>query len=193
MESFSAVLFLALIACGFAAHTFKWTDCSVASTRILTLTNFDLSPKPVKLPGNITVDLVGTLSRRLPANTHYKLNVTMDKKLLGHWHAVPCNKKVGTCLYDDPCEFLQTFSHNNTCPQSFIDNGLTCTCPFDPVKLNVQQAVVTVKSIPSQWGFLATGDFRARVEVLEGSNMIGCFTAELSIATPCTGFLCGRK
>lgn len=60
------------------------------------MTNFDVTPKPVHVPGNLTVSIVGDLSHTLPANSHYRLNVTMDKKLLGNWHAVPCAHKVGT-------------------------------------------------------------------------------------------------
>ncbi|XP_052086942.1 ganglioside GM2 activator-like [Mytilus californianus] len=196
MGSFSLIWFFTFVASGFALfathNTFKWSDCSDPNTRVLHMTGFDVSPKPVHIPGNLSVTIVGDLAHRLQTNSHYRLNVTMDKKLLSNWHAVPCAHKVGTCVYDDPCEFLQTFSSNHTCPQAFIDNGLSCTCPFDPVTLNVKNAAVEVKTIPQAWSFLANGDFRARVEVLDGSKMIGCLRAELSITIPCHGFLCGR-
>jgi len=58
--------------------------------------DFDVSPKPLKIPGNATVTLIGDIAHKLAANSHYRLNVTMDKMLLGHWHHVPCNHKVGT-------------------------------------------------------------------------------------------------
>ena len=50
---------------------------------------FDVSPKPLTIPGNATVTLIGILAHTLSANSHYKLNVTMYKQLLGNWHHVP--------------------------------------------------------------------------------------------------------
>lgn len=65
-------------------------------TRVIEMTTFDVSPKPLVLPGTATVTIIGNIAHQLAVNSHYRLNVTMDKKLLGHWHAVPCAKKVGT-------------------------------------------------------------------------------------------------
>jgi hypothetical protein len=56
----------------------------------------DMSPKPLTIPGNATITLIGNLTHTLPVNSHYKLNVTMDKQLLGQWHHIPCKNKVGT-------------------------------------------------------------------------------------------------
>ena len=66
-------------------------------TRVLTMKQFDISPKPLKIPGNVTVTLIGDIAHTLPANSHYKLNVTMNKKLLGNYrHPIPCANDVGT-------------------------------------------------------------------------------------------------
>lgn len=37
------------------------------------------------------------------------------------------------------------------------------------------------------------GDFRARVEIMKGHNIVGCLSVEWSIALPCHGFLCGGR
>ena len=66
------------------------------STRILTMEQFDMSPKPLKIPGNATITLIGNLTHTLPVDSHYILNVTMYKQLIGHWHRIPCKNKVGT-------------------------------------------------------------------------------------------------
>lgn len=66
------------------------------ATRAVTVSFFDLSPKPIQIPGNITSAYDITIHRRIGQNSHLRLNVTMDKKLLGRWHPVPCNYHVGT-------------------------------------------------------------------------------------------------
>lgn len=66
------------------------------ATRVITVSHFDIFPKPIAIPGNITTDYDITIHRRIPTNTHYRLNVTMEKKLLGNWHSVPCSRGVGT-------------------------------------------------------------------------------------------------
>jgi hypothetical protein len=40
--------------------------------------------------------LIGNLTHTLPDDSHYILNVTMYKQLIGHWHRIPCKNKVGT-------------------------------------------------------------------------------------------------
>lgn len=62
----------------------------------IVIDNFDVSPKPIEIPGNISVTLNSRIGRRLPADHHYRLNVTIAKNLLGNWHSIPCLKNVGT-------------------------------------------------------------------------------------------------
>ncbi|CAG2229579.1 SLIT2 [Mytilus edulis] len=71
-------------------------DTGDPATRVITVSHFDIFPKPIAIPGNITTDYDITIHRRIPTNTHYRLNVTMEKKLLGNWHSVPCSRGVGT-------------------------------------------------------------------------------------------------
>ena len=59
-------------------------------------------------------------------------------------------------LYDDPCEFLQSFAKGHSCPKAFTDNGLACTCPFNPVSLNVPPSTIYIGSVSAAWQFLAT-------------------------------------
>ncbi|XP_071136763.1 neurogenic locus Notch protein-like [Mytilus edulis] len=171
-------------------HIWKWSDCSIDRTGIV-IDNFDVYPKPIKIPGNISVTLNSSISRRLPADSHYRLNVTIDKKLLNHWHAVPCSKRVGTCVYDDVCEMMTEYFKNHTCPKIVTDHGLTCSCPVNGISYFINSFTTQLNSIPSSWYFLAAGDFRVRVELLHGGYMIGCLNVEWTITVPCHGFLCG--
>ncbi|XP_071137081.1 uncharacterized protein [Mytilus edulis] len=84
----------------------KWTDCSDPATRAITFSHFDLSPKPIRVPGNITTAYDITIHRKIAKSTHLRLNVTMDMKLLGHWHIVPCKTRVGT--WEEHFRYLNT-------------------------------------------------------------------------------------
>ncbi|CAG2213978.1 NOTCH1 [Mytilus edulis] len=78
-------------------HGYTGSICDKPIDRTgIVIDNFDVSPKPIEIPGNISVTLNSRIARRLPADHHYRLNVTIDKNLLGHWHVVPCTKNVGT-------------------------------------------------------------------------------------------------
>lgn len=66
------------------------------ATRVVYVESFDVSPKPIRIPGNISVTLNSNIAHNLLADSYYKLNVTVEKKLLNSYHAVPCNHHVGS-------------------------------------------------------------------------------------------------
>ncbi|CAG2230965.1 unnamed protein product [Mytilus edulis] len=77
-------------------YTGSSCDTGDPATRAITFSHFDLSPKPILVPGNITTAYDITIHRKIAKSTHLRLNVTMDKKLLHNWHTVPCAHRVGT-------------------------------------------------------------------------------------------------
>lgn len=70
------------------------------ATRSMNISYLDISPKPIRIPGNITSAYDIRINRRIGRyeNSPLQLNVTLDKALLGRWHAVPCLNKIGTWL-----------------------------------------------------------------------------------------------
>ncbi|XP_048258461.1 ganglioside GM2 activator-like isoform X2 [Haliotis rufescens] len=130
--------------------TIEWRDCGVGDSWV-SVKQFDISPTPLKLPGDITVSFDGTISHDIA--DQITLDVLMEKKLLGTFIMVPCQINVGTCHYTDPCHFLNTFKSRGTCPPQPTANGLPCTCPFSPDKLHLASSKFTVTGISDAWKF----------------------------------------
>lgn len=77
-------------------HTISLRVSGDPATRAITVSHLDFSPKPLRIPGNVTTAYDIKIHRRIGKDSHLRLNVTMDKKLLGRWHSVPCSRQVGT-------------------------------------------------------------------------------------------------
>ncbi|XP_063404377.1 ganglioside GM2 activator-like [Mytilus trossulus] len=174
------------------SQQWNWRDCSAPATRVVYVDNFDVSPKPIHIPGNISVTLSSNIAHKLLADNYYRLNVMIEKKLLGRYHIVPCIHGIGSCMYDDLCETMQEYLKNHSCPQIVTDHGFTCRCPIDGISLYMNSLPARLNSIPPKFFFIASGDFKVRAELLHGSLTIGCLEVELTLSTPCTGFVCGR-
>ncbi|XP_041354105.1 ganglioside GM2 activator-like [Gigantopelta aegis] len=118
----------------------KWRKCGTSHDWVH-VTKFDIEPKPVLLPGTISVTLEGDISHRL--GHQVTMDIIVEKQLLGTWVRVPCtgtHYNVGTCHYTDPCNYLRTFERDGQCPPQLQNNGIQCTCPFDPKQLRLTRA-----------------------------------------------------
>ncbi|XP_055955204.1 ganglioside GM2 activator-like [Patella vulgata] len=160
----------------------EWRDCANSADSWVSISKFDISPKPIPLPGDMVVELNSDLSHLL--KDAVGMDVVIEKELLGQFTKIVCVKNVGTCHYDDPCHFLNVFKTDAGCPKQLSDNGLPCTCPFNPLAINLPPSTFTVTKINSAWGFLATGTYRIKVTVTEKatSTVRGCLEAYLNIA-----------
>lgn len=178
-----ALLLLGIVVSTEAAG-FTWKDCVPSTTAhpYVTFTSMSLSPSPAVLPGDITVGMTGTVHHNF--GNDVRMRVTMQKQLLGAWTMVPCANKVGSCNYDNPCEFLSAFETSGTCPAQLAANGLPCTCPFNPSTINLPPSLFHVTHLNTAWSILATGRFRVRAEMIHGHDIVGCFEAELDLKVP---------
>ena len=57
----------------------------------------------------------------------------MKRKLAFFWIKIPCEKKVGSCYYEDVCIF-SPYKNDSTCPKLFTDFNIPCKCPVLKVK-----------------------------------------------------------
>ncbi|KAL5011142.1 hypothetical protein ScPMuIL_013447 [Solemya velum] len=155
---------------------FTFTDCGPSGKQI-TINRFSIGPDPAVVPGTLTVDLHGTITGVLPKDV--KMNVTMEKRLLGRWVGLPCVNNVGTCFHTNACTFLKAFEKSGVCPAQLQAHGLPCTCPFQPRELNLPSTDFQVTSLRQDWSFIASGIFHVRIEILNGNNrIIGCLDTE---------------
>ncbi|XP_061177341.1 ganglioside GM2 activator-like [Saccostrea echinata] len=171
--------------------TVTWRDCVPSSTAhpYVTFTSVSISPDLVVLPGNVTIGVQGTVHHHFGKDV--RMVVHMDKYLLGVWSKVPCHSNVGSCNYDNPCEFLSAFATSGTCPHQLEAHGLPCTCPFNPSDINLPPSVFEVTKINAAWNWLATGKFRVQAEMIHGNDIVGCFHVEMDIKVIGGGFIFG--
>ncbi|XP_048258343.1 ganglioside GM2 activator-like [Haliotis rufescens] len=159
--------------------TIEWRDCGVGDSWV-SVKQFDITPTPIKLPGDMTVTLDGTINHDL--SDQVTLDVLIEKNLLGLFTRVGCIKDVGTCHYTDPCHFLDTFKNRGTCPPQLTANGLPCTCPFSPMKLHLPPSKFTVTSIGDFWKLiLDDGELHVKITMNDKrtNQLRGCVEAYL--------------
>ncbi|XP_071114470.1 ganglioside GM2 activator-like [Haliotis cracherodii] len=159
----------------------EWRDCGVGDSWV-NVTTFDITPTPIKVPGDMTVTLDGTISHDL--TDQVTLDVLMEKKLLNIFTRVPCQGSVGTCHYTDPCHFLDTFKNRGTCPPQLTANGLPCTCPFSPKALHLPPSTFTVTGISDAWKFaLVDSEFHVKISMndKQTNQLRGCVETYLII------------
>ncbi|XP_033740486.1 ganglioside GM2 activator-like [Pecten maximus] len=177
------LVFLSLVSCGscfLTHHTFSFQNCGDNNTDYIHVTNFDILPKPITVPGILNVTITGDVRKSLGNDS--RLNVTIEKKLLGRWTKVPCVSSVGSCIYDNPCEFVQVFAaKGGKCPDAFVNNGIPCTCPFNPSQLSMPYSIFNISSIRDSFQWLVDGDFRFTVNVLKDTQNVGCFTTTMTM------------
>lgn len=59
-------------------------------------------------------------------------------------------------IYDNPCEFLSAFETSGTCPTQLETHGLPCTCPFNPLNIDLPPTLFEVTHLNTAWQVLAT-------------------------------------
>ncbi|XP_076445654.1 ganglioside GM2 activator-like [Babylonia areolata] len=164
------MLFLGL-ACVFAAvdgnvQLMDFTDCAqVTGPKLLTITQFTLTPNPFSIPGDVTVSGSFTLHQNVvPGSARVALTAEF-LWILGLWFELPCDSEtgMGSCEYD-VCELL-THLHSMT--------GISC--PLNAGTYTVSSTHITLPTIEDLQDYLAWTSFRLTVRVLDAEGReVGC-------------------
>ena len=78
-----------------ACHiSFRLSVIDHTSNAWIRITKFDITPYPVRLPGDMYVTIDSAITHKLESAT--SLDVLVEKKLLGRWTKVPCVANVGS-------------------------------------------------------------------------------------------------
>ena len=92
---------------------------------------------------------------------------------------------IGSCVYDDLCDLIKRFFkfNENNCPQSFIDNGFDCTCPFNlPIReLNINHSFQLPSAASTTFAFFAQGDFDITIKGTIGTTNILCLNMKFAM------------
>lgn len=177
-----------------------WTSCS-RSSNSLRITNLDIAPNPVYMPGNIYFTLAGYSSRTI-GSSRLILNIVRE----GSWFniPIPCIRKIGSCTYRDMCTMLDdmvtqdwlgiTHKLGQTIQSMLTKNGLNPgLCPQPPGMINVTRNVIELPKMPAALYWFAEGIYAVNLRVIDNSNNeeLVCLNMRLNIKQNhegCTGW-----
>eukprot|EP00047_Mylnosiga_fluctuans_P001380 m.220008 g.220008 ORF g.220008 m.220008 type:complete len:196 (+) comp10293_c0_seq1:2502-3089(+) len=163
---------------GLTLTKFAWKDCGDASNA-LHVTNLNLSPDPITIPGNLTVSLAAALSKA--AASPISADLVLKKGAL----KIPCIDNIGSCHYADICTLLEKIPLNpdGTCPAPLSTYKIPCRCPLGAGSWNIPNLEIAIpkpKSIPS---WLTNGDYSVAATLNAGGAQLLCLDVSISLHT----------
>ncbi|XP_058021745.1 ganglioside GM2 activator [Ahaetulla prasina] len=159
-------------------QNFAWENCGPPSEPAM-IKSLSVSPDPIAVPGDVTVTASGASTIVLSAPL--KAVVILEKKLGDIWIKVPCVDDIGSCIYDDTCALLDSFTPpGEPCPQPLQSYGLPCHCPFKAgtYSLPSSEFFIPNMDLPS---FLTNGDYKMRVVLSNGDQEMSCTKLSFSL------------
>lgn len=60
---------------------------------------------------------------------------------------------------DNPCELLSAFVLGNGCPCALLFSGIPCTCPFNPLSINLPPTVFEIRRVNEYFIYFFTVSF----------------------------------
>ncbi|KAL4631525.1 ganglioside GM2 activator [Arapaima gigas] len=167
-----------------ARHTqllrFSWKNCgppdSPAVLKILTI-----SPDPIVMPGDLTVEAAGRTSVML--RSMLRVNLTLEKEVAGFWVKVPCLDEIGSCVYPDVCQLLNmVVPPGQDCPEPLHTYGLPCHCPFKAGDYSLPKSDFYLPNVDLP-NWLTNGNYRAQVFLSNQQKDVGCLKVSFSLQT----------
>uniref|UniRef100_A0A8C4T4V8 MD-2-related lipid-recognition domain-containing protein n=1 Tax=Erpetoichthys calabaricus TaxID=27687 RepID=A0A8C4T4V8_ERPCA len=118
-----------------------------------------------------------------------KIQVEVKKNVWGFWIEVPCVDHIGSCTYNNVCEWL---NHNfsKKCPF-----GLTsCQCPVKQGEINIPETTFELPQLKLP-DFLSDGTYKITIKSTSGDQHIACFTTTVTLQTESSssGWLLGKQ
>lgn len=91
---------------------------------------------------------------------------------------------MGSCTYYDFCNTFIGFLDPNDCPQSFIDAGISCSCPLDIPEGSVDlfyNLDVPDFSQNRLLSFISIGDFDVKLVLNDPVGYFGCINLKFTM------------
>ncbi|XP_055895509.1 ganglioside GM2 activator-like [Biomphalaria glabrata] len=144
--------------------TYKYINCGDPKKELANLTSLVLGPDPLVFPGALYVEFAVKIHTLV--DTPLKADVVLEKKVGDSWLKIPCIGFIGSCEYDDVCEFLSLITE---CPQPFVDAGVPCKCPFQKgvYKLPKTEFDVEIPIFPP-------GDYHGKANLTRNDQSVAC-------------------
>ncbi|XP_059153257.1 ganglioside GM2 activator-like [Physella acuta] len=144
--------------------TFKYNNCGDPTKDLADLTQFVLGPDPLSFPGPLDVSF--SVSIKATLDTPIKADVTLSKKVGDAWLKIPCVGLIGSCTYQDVCQYLGLITQ---CPDPFVSAGIPCQCPFSQGTYTLPTAEFDVEV-----AIFPSGDYHAIANLTHNTNSIAC-------------------
>ncbi|KAK3776795.1 hypothetical protein RRG08_024572 [Elysia crispata] len=153
-------------------NRFQYINCGHPETDVFNLTSLVISPNPIQLPGTATIS--AGFKFRVTARSPIKLQVDFYRYVLGSWLKIPCVAEIGSCTYDDICEFLDLIP---VCPHQLVEAGIPCKCPFEQGTYTLPESKFVVP-----FPILPSGDYKIHSVYTNGESPGACLELYFSIA-----------
>jgi len=154
----------------FHALSLSWRNCG-PSVDPIQLKSLAITPDPIRIPGNFTIDGSADVGTVLP--TDVRASVFIERKVGPFFVKVPCVNNFGSCNYDNVCELW-----SQVCPKYAEKFGLPCECPIPANVYSVSNANVFIaKSVPPE----LLGEYRATADISSSQGHLGCVFIDLTI------------
>ncbi|CAF2862292.1 unnamed protein product [Rotaria sp. Silwood2] len=148
----------------------SWDNCGPSQDPVQ-LKSLDISPDPIKVPGNVTITGSVDVASQIPTDVHAV--VLLQRKVGPFFVKVPCVDNFGSCTYDNVCELW-----TELCSKYASRYGLPCECPIPVNTYSVSKATVLVsKHLPPE----LLGEYRATVDIGSSESHIACINIDLTI------------
>ncbi|XP_041348954.1 ganglioside GM2 activator-like [Gigantopelta aegis] len=147
-------------------QAFVWKSCEPAKDTTFDITQFNISPDPVSLPGTIIVRF--SINNKAKIYSPFKAAVEIKKKVLSTWIEIPCIEQFGSCNYDDFCQILGMIT---SCPAPFTEHSIPCQCPIDVGTFNLPATNFEIDvTLP-----LESGDYFAMFNATANAKFSACY------------------
>lgn len=158
---------------------FSWSNCG-DSLDPIQLKQLRVSPDPVPLNGNITLDLNCLVTET--ANAPISADFEVERRIFWLWVKIPCLDGLGSCHYNDVCKVIP-FPPSEPCPDPFPRFKLPCRCPALKGHYIVKNSTFSVPGIVSYLpSWLISGDYYVHGVAYKNSTRLGCYSVYASVS-----------
>jgi len=172
----ATIVFVALLAVALAGEEFSYECCGNPNVDPLVIKSMSVSPAPIKQGQNVTVSMDVNVAVDF---TDFKVVLVMEKATSsGKWIKIPCIDDIGSCTYDNACDFLAKIPESE-CPTAILPFG--CHCPIKAYDYVVRGA--TYGPVPSL-GPIGSGTYRVQVTAtsIATGKLVFCYIFHATLA-----------
>jgi ganglioside GM2 activator len=118
------------------------------------------------------IKVSGSLSTEVNLIGPVKASVSLKRSVWGIWIPVPCTKKLGSCTYNNLCDY--GYPQNKTCPEVFLKNNVPCRCPL----LKGNYTIMPTFDMPTKESSMLTGTYSGKIVTTQNGVLLSCYNID---------------